>query len=80
MEEKVSEAVKSGFSAICNRLAKLVDVKSIVTLACTGVFAALSVKGIIDGKDFLQVFLIIVGFYFGTQAQKRADSGGESNG
>lgn len=55
------------------KLAKLIDVKSIVTLALTGVFAFLALKGAISGSDFLTVFLIIIGFYFGTQSQKRAD-------
>ena len=47
------------------KLAKLIDVKSIMTLALTGV---------ITGSEFLTIFTVIVGFYFGTQAQKKADS------
>ena len=49
---------------------RLVSVKSIVTLVLTGVFAYLSIVGSMDAKDFLQVFLIIIGFYFGTQYNK----------
>ena len=59
------------------KLLKLIDVKSIVTLVLTGVFAYLSVVGVVEGNDFLTVFLIIISFYFGTQATKRSDSKGE---
>lgn len=52
------------------RLEKLLAVKSIVTIALTAVFAYLSVTGSITSKDFLTIFTIIVGFYFGTQKVK----------
>lgn len=57
------------------KLAKLIDVKSIVTFVLTGVFAYLSVRGNISGQDFLQVFLMIISFYFGTQAGKKEKEG-----
>ena len=53
------------------KIAKLIDVKSIVTFILTGVFAYLSIKGNISGQDFLQVFLMIISFYFGTQTGKK---------
>lgn len=53
-----------------NRLANLLSVKSLVTLALTGVFAALALQGVVSGQDFLTIFLIVVSFYFGTQSQK----------
>lgn len=56
---------------ILKRIAKLVDVKSIVTFVLTAVFAYLSIKGTISGQDFLQVFLMVVSFYFGTQSGKK---------
>ena len=49
---------------------RLVSIKSIVTLVLTAVFAYLSVVGVISGENFLSVFLIVIGFYFGTQAEK----------
>lgn len=55
------------------RFAKLIDVKSIVTIALTGIFAYLAVRGTISGDQFLTVFTVIIAFYFGTQAQKKAD-------
>lgn len=52
------------------KLAKLIDVKSIMTLALTGGFIALTCAGEISGEQFLTIFTMIVGFYFGTQSQK----------
>ncbi|MBR6474007.1 MAG: hypothetical protein IKS98_00970 [Lachnospiraceae bacterium] len=57
------------------KLAKLIDVKSIVTFVLTGVFAYLSIKGTISGQDFLQVFLMVISFYFGTQSGKKETKG-----
>lgn len=57
------------------KLAKLIDVKSIVTFVLTGIFAYLSVKGTISGQDFLQVFLMVISFYFGTQSGKKEVKG-----
>lgn len=53
------------------KLTKLIDVKSIVTFVLTGVFAYLSITGTISGQDFLQVFLMVISFYFGTQSGKK---------
>lgn len=55
------------------KLAKLIDVKSIVTLALTVVFGYLAVTGRISGSDFLTVFTVIIAFYFGTQSKKVED-------
>ena len=49
------------------RLQKLLTVKSIVTILLTLVVVVLSIKGDFDIKD---IYLIIIGFYFGTQATK----------
>lgn len=51
---------------------RLASVKSIVTIALTGVFAYLAVTGAVDGTEFLTVFTVVVSFYFGTQARKEA--------
>lgn len=50
------------------RLAKLIDVKSFMTLGLTVVVIILALKGLIDIKD---IYLIIIGFYFGTQSEKK---------
>ena len=52
------------------RLAKLLTVKSMVTMIITLVFAILSLRGIIDGNTFMTVFTMIISFYFGTQHEK----------
>ena len=51
---------------------RLISVKSIVTLALTAVFAYLAVIGAVDGEKFLTIFTTVIAFYFGTQAEKRA--------
>lgn len=53
-----------------NRIAKLLSVKSIVTIILTAVFAYLSVVGTIKGEQFLVIFTTVIAFYFGTQAKK----------
>lgn len=52
------------------RLAKLLCVKSIVTIATTIVFCVLSAMGEIDAGQFLTIFTTIIAFYFGTQSTK----------
>ena len=53
-----------------NRIAKLLSVKSIVTIILTAVFAYLSIVGTIKGEQFLVIFTTVIAFYFGTQANK----------
>lgn len=54
-----------------NRLANLLTVKSIVTIALTAVFSVLSLRGSISGTEFLTIFTTVIGFYFGTQTEKK---------
>lgn len=67
---------------IKKRLANLISVKSIVTIALTAGFLVLSLRGDISGSDFLTIFLMVISFYFGTQSQKAQDAmdGGGGNG
>lgn len=53
------------------KLAKLIDVKSLSTLTMVGVFAFLSVTGEISAEQFLTIFTTVIAFYFGTQASKK---------
>lgn len=53
------------------KLAKLVDVKSLVTLALTGVFCALAWRGTLSAGQFQTIFTTVIAFYFGTQSAKR---------
>lgn len=46
------------------KLAALVDVKSLVTLAFTLTFVVLAITGVITGQDFMTTFLVIITYYF----------------
>ena len=50
-----------------NKLSKLIDVKSIVTILLTLFVCYLAIKGKINVE---QIYLMIIAFYFGTQANK----------
>jgi len=60
------------------RLANLLTVKSIVTVIMTSVFAWLAVSGAVSTDQFLTVFTVVIGFYFGTQTEKRSQAGNEA--
>lgn len=53
------------------KLCKLIDVKSLVTLTLTGVMAYLSISGREVSETFRTIYVMIIGFYFGTQYEKR---------
>lgn len=55
---------------VINALVSLLKIKSIVTIVCTIVFACLALNGVISGQQFLEVFLVIVTFYFSSQTNK----------
>ena len=65
---------------IVNRIAALLSIKSIVTLVLTAVFAYLSITGVIDGKEFMTIFSVVIAFYFGTQHEKTQNTTGITNG
>lgn len=50
-----------------DKLAKLINVKSLVTLILTLVVAY---KAIIGEMDIEQIYLMIIAFYFGTQLKE----------
>lgn len=53
------------------RICKLIDVKSIVTLTLTGVFAYMNIVSLEVPETFKTIYVMIIGFYFGTQTTKR---------
>jgi hypothetical protein len=61
---------------IRKRIANLLTVKSIVTVVLTLVFAYLAVAGQVTTEQFLTVFTVVIAFYFGTQAERKAVSDG----
>ena len=52
------------------KFAKLIDVKSIVTLALTILFCVLAFNGDIP-QEVNNIYLMIIAFYFGTQHAKK---------
>ena len=56
------------------RLSNLLTVKSIVTIMLTVVFSWLAVTGHVSTDQFLTVFTVVIGFYFGTQAEKKSQA------
>ena len=56
------------------KFAKLLDVKSIVTILLTLVIGYLA---IVDKIDIKEIYLMIIAFYFGTQHQKNVDKNDE---
>lgn len=63
MSEKAKEA-----------LLKLVKVKTIVTIVLTAVFAALALTHQIGPEQVIDIFKLVVVFYFGTQVEKGKDN------
>ncbi len=57
---------------IKDKIAKLVDVKSLVTLILTAVFAVQAVRGMITSEQFQTIFTTVIAFYFGTQYAKNS--------
>ncbi len=53
------------------QLARLLKVKTIVTLVVIGVFAALALSGKLPGDNVMIVVSMVVSFYFGTQHEKK---------
>ncbi len=67
-------------SEICKRAARLICVKSLVTLILTAVFAVLAVKGRVS-QEFMTIYTVVVSFYFGTQyEQAHGEKGGGTGG
>lgn len=56
-----------------NKIEKLIDVKSIVTLILTLVFAFQTVRGKLSPEQFQTVFTTVIAFYFGVQYQKNSE-------
>lgn len=57
-------------STIKEQLAKLLKIKSLVTLGITFTFIVLSLEGVIEADQFMIIFTTIIAFYFGTQTNK----------
>ncbi len=56
------------------RLAKLLTIKSLVTMALTLVFCILALLRRISSQEFITIFTTVIAFYFGTQSAKKEGS------
>lgn len=57
---------------ILKNFANLIKVKTIVTLVVIAIFAILSLRGDISADNVMIIISMVVSFYFGTQAEKKA--------
>lgn len=57
-------------SKFLENLAALLKVKTLVTLAVIIVFVVLALTGAIDSDNVMQITLMVIAFYFGTQHEK----------
>lgn len=62
---KITEAL----GVMLTNAANLLKVKTILTLALTWVFCSLAKAGAIP-TEYLTIYTMVVGFYFGTQTRK----------
>lgn len=66
------EKILAAAASLCENLASLVKVKTIVTMAVIGVFAKLALDGTISADNVMIIVSTVVAFYFGTQTEKKA--------
>lgn len=52
------------------RLSNLMTVKSLVTFALTAAFVYLSIIGKVPIEQYMTIYTVVIGFYFGTQVDK----------
>ena len=55
-------------------IAKLINVKTIITLLVMAVFVTLSLNGKINSDEIMYVTITVISFYFGTQHEKKNSS------
>lgn len=53
-----------------NRISNLLTVKSLVTFLLTSAFVYLSVTGRVPIEQYMTIYTVVIGFYFGTQVDK----------
>ena len=61
-----------------DRVAKLINIKSIISLIMTLVFCYLAIVGVISAEIFAPIFTTIIAFYFGTQVEKKNQENGST--
>lgn len=56
------------------KLAKLIDVKSISTITLVLGFIYSFIVDKINAEQYMNIFTVVIAFYFGTQTQKISDA------
>ena len=74
-----AEKAKSGWQQLLLRLARLIDVKSIVTLALVAVLCFLTAKQLPVNDLFSNAVMLVLGFFFGKNLNEKKESEGEKN-
>lgn len=54
-----------------DRIAKLINVKSIMSLVLTTVFCVLALRGDIVPENYEKIFTMVISFFFGYQLNKK---------
>lgn len=63
---------------IRERLARLINIKSIISLIMTIVFCYLAIVGVIGAELYVPIFTTVIAFYFGTQIEKKNQENGST--
>jgi general stress protein CsbA len=53
------------------QLFNLIQIKKIISLVLTAVFAVMSLKGNISSEQFLTIFSMVIAFYFGQSSVRQ---------
>ena len=61
------------------KITKLINVKSIVTIILTILFFILAIKKIVDANAVITIYTTVIAFYFGTQFEKKGAENNENN-
>lgn len=56
---------------IKQRLAKLINIKSIISVIMTIVFCWLAITGVVGAELYVPIYTTVIAFYFGTQVEKK---------
>ena len=61
-----------------DKIIKLINVKSIVTLLLTVLFFILAIEEKIDSNAVTTIYTTVIAFYFGTQTERKGDVSNEN--
>lgn len=61
---------------IKERIAKLINIKSVISIVMTLVFCYLAIVGVVGAELFVPIYTTIIAFYFGTQVEKKNQKNG----